>query len=113
RPVLPANISVYDDPSQTKLGDKSLIGFYSIDDQGVPAQRVSLVEAGLLTNLLTSRRPSKERPQSNGHGRGVPGRETAQVSNFIVKVDKDGKSYEELKAELMRLAKEERLDYGI
>ena len=30
-----------------------------------------------------------------------------------IEVDKDGKSYEELKAELMRLAKEERLDYGI
>ena len=113
RPVLPANISVYDDPSQTKLGDKSLIGFYPIDDQGVPAQRISLVEAGLLTNLLTSRRPSKERLVSNGHGRGVPGRETAQVSNFVIKVEKDGKSYNELKQELMKLAKDERLDYGI
>src|SRR5205823_12369997 len=78
-----------------------------------PAQRISLVEEGLLTNLLTSRRPSKDRPQSNGHGRGVPGRETAQVSNFVVKVEKDGKSYEDLKQELMKLAKDERLDYGI
>ncbi|HLQ77279.1 MAG TPA: metallopeptidase TldD-related protein [Terriglobia bacterium] len=113
RPVLPANISVYDDPTQTKMVDKALVGFYPIDDQGIPSQRVSLVEDGLLTNLLTSRRPSKERPQSNGHGRGVPGRETAQVSNFVVKVEKDGKSYDELKQELMKLAKDERLDYGI
>jgi len=113
RPVLPANISVYDDPTQTKMVDKALVGFYPIDDQGIPSQRVSLVEDGLLTNLLTSRRPSKERPQSNGHGRGVPGRETAQVSNFVVKVEKDGKSYDDLKQELMKLAKDERLDYGI
>ena len=62
RPVLPANISVYDDPTQMKFGDKPLIGFYPIDDQGIPAQRISLVEDGLLTNLLTSRRPSKDRP---------------------------------------------------
>lgn len=113
RPVLPASISVYDDPTQTKIGDKPLVGYYRIDDQGIPAQRISLVEDGLLTNLLTSRRPSKDRLQSNGHGRGFPGRETAQVSNFFVKVDKDGKSYAELKQELMKLAKDERLDYGI
>jgi predicted Zn-dependent protease len=113
RPVLPANISVYDDPSQKKSGDKPLVGFYPVDDQGIPAQRISLVENGLLTNLLTSRRPSKERPQSNGHGRGYIGRETAQVSNFVVKVEKDGKTYNELKQELMKLAKDERLDYGI
>ncbi len=90
-----------------------MVGFYPIDDQGVPSQRISLVEDGLLTNLLTSRRPSKDRPQSNGHGRGVPGRETAQISNFVVKVEKDGKSYNELKQELIKLAKDERLDYGI
>jgi hypothetical protein len=84
-----------------------------VDDQGIPAQRVSLVEDGLLTNLLTSRRPSKDRLQSNGHGRGFPGRETAQISNFIVKVDKDGKSYSDLKQELLKLAKDERLDYAI
>ncbi len=113
RPVLPASLSIFDDPSLTRSGNTPLIGHYPIDDQGIPGQRVSLVEDGLLTNLLTSRRPSKDRPQSNGHGRGVPGRETTQISNFIVKVDKDGKSYDELKAELMRLAKEERLDYGI
>jgi len=113
RPVLPANISVYDDPTQMKAGDKPLIGFYKIDDQGIPAQRVSLVEDGLLTNLLTSRRPSKDRLQSNGHGRGIPGRETAQISNFVVKADKDAKSYNEMKQELIKLAKDERLDYGI
>jgi predicted Zn-dependent protease len=113
RPVLPANISVYDDPTMKKFGEKSLVGFYPIDDQGVPSQRVSLVEDGLLTNLLTSRRPSKERLQSNGHGRGVPGRETAQVSNFVVKADKDAKGFADLKAELIKLAKDERLDYGI
>jgi predicted Zn-dependent protease len=113
RPVLPANISVYDDPTQTKLGSTPLVGYYPIDDQGVPSQRISLVEDGLLTNLLMSRRPSKDRMQSNGHGRGVPGSETAQVSNFVVKVDKDGKSFSDLKAELIKLAKDERLDYGI
>ena len=113
RPILPAYISVVDDPTIKNLGDRKLIGYYSIDDQGVPAKRLSLVEGGLLTNLLMSRRPGKGRLQSNGHGRnGNPGLESPQVSNLIVTAT-GGKSYEDLKKELIKTAKEERLDYGI
>jgi predicted Zn-dependent protease len=113
RPVLPAYMTVVDDPSIKTIGDKKLIGFYSIDDQGIPAKKLPLVDGGLLTNLLMSRRPGKGRLQSNGHGRnGYPGRETPQVSNFIVTAS-EGKSYEDLKKELLKVSKEERLDYGI
>ncbi len=113
RPILPAYVTVVDDPGIRNLGDKKLIGYYSIDDQGVPAQKLTLVDGGLLTNLLMSRRPGKGRLQSNGHGRnGYPGRETPQVSNFIVTVT-GGKNYEDLKKELIKVSKEERLDYGI
>src|SRR5207249_1312159 len=104
---------VVDDPSIKNLGDKKLIGYYSIDDQGVPAKKLPLVDGGLLTNLLMSRRPGKGRLQSNGHGRnGYPGREAPQVSNFIVTAT-GGKSYEDLKKELIKVSQEERLDYGI
>lgn len=113
RPILPAYMSVVDDPTIKSVGDRKLIGYYTIDDQGVPAKKLSLVEGGLLTNFMMSRRPGKGRLQSNGHGRnGYPGRETPQISNLIVTV-KDGKSYEDLKKELIKTAKEERLDYGI
>jgi len=113
RPVLPPYFSVYDDPGQRRFGDQPLIGYYEIDDQGIPARRVSLIEDGLLTNLLMSRRPGKDRLQSNGHGRsGYPGRETAQIGNLFV-IAKEGKSYEDLKKELIELCKTERLPYGI
>ena len=113
RPILPAYMTVVDDPGIKNLGDRKLIGYYSIDDQGVPARKLPLVDGGLLTNLLMSRRPGKGRIQSNGHGRnGYPGREAPQVSNFIVTAT-GGKSYEDLKKELLKVAKEERLDYGI
>lgn len=113
RPILPANISVLDDPTKLTLGDKKLIGYYDIDDQGVAVKPLSLVDGGLLTNLLMSRRPGKGRLQSNGHGRnGYPGRETPQVGNLLVTAT-GGKSYDELKAELIQTAKDERLDYGI
>jgi predicted Zn-dependent protease len=113
RPVLPAYISVVDDPLQTKSGSTALIGHYEIDDQGVPAKRVSLIEEGLLNDMLMSRRPGKDRLNSNGHGRsGYPGRETTQIGNFFV-TTKQGKSYEDLKKQLINLAKEEKLQYAI
>jgi predicted Zn-dependent protease len=113
RPILPAYISAVDDPGLKMHGNNKLIGYYQIDDQGVPAQKLSLVEGGLLTNLLMSRRPGKGRSNSNGHGRnGYPGLESPQIGNLIITAT-DGKNYEELKAELLETAKEERLDYGI
>jgi predicted Zn-dependent protease len=113
RPILPAYMSVVDDPTIKAFNSKKLIGYYSNDDQGVPTKRVSLVDGGLLTDFLMSRRPGKGRLQSNGHGRnGYPGRESPQISNLIVTA-KDGKSLEDLKKELLKAAKEERLEYGI
>lgn len=113
RPILPAYLSVVDDPTIKTFANKKLIGYYSVDDQGVPAKRVSLVEGGLLTDFLMSRRPGKDRLHSNGHGRnGYPGRETPQIGNLIITA-KDGKSMDELKKELLKSAKEERLEYGI
>ena len=41
-----------------------------MDDEGVPAKDVTLVENGKLVTLLTSRTPQKKLLQSNGHGRG-------------------------------------------
>jgi TldD protein len=113
RPILPPYMSVVDDPSLKNIGERKLIGFYGIDDQGIPARKLSLVESGLLMNLMMSRRPGKDRLQSNGHGRnGYPGRESPQISNFIVTAS-GGKNYEDLKKELLKVAKEERLEYGI
>src|SRR2546425_8434927 len=79
RPVLPRFLSVFDDPTAQRVGNQELLGHYQVDDQGVPARRVSLIEQGVLKNFLMSRRPGKDMPQSNGHGRSVvPGRETAR-----------------------------------
>jgi TldD protein len=113
RPVLPSTFSVYDDPKEQRVGDQVLIGHYEIDDQGVPAQRVSLIEDGILKTLLMSRRPGKDMKQSNGHGRsGLPGRESAQIGNLFIQVN-DGKAYEDLKQQLIKMCRLEKLDYGI
>jgi TldD protein len=113
RPVLPRFLSVYDDPTTQRIGSQELLGHYQIDDQGVPARRVSLIEQGVLKSFLMSRRPGKDMLQSNGHGRsGVPGRETAQIGNLFIQ-SSEGKSYQDLKQQLIKMCQEENLQYGI
>jgi TldD protein len=69
RRLLPSGFRVTDDPRR----DPHLPSSYSHDDEGVPAQRVELVTDGIVRTHLMSRIPSEAVPQSNGHGRGVPG----------------------------------------
>jgi TldD protein len=62
--------SAVDDPLlEVGPGKAPLFGSYRIDDEGVPAERVSLVEHGVLKALLMSRTPRKEIAHSNGHAR--------------------------------------------
>ncbi len=67
--VLPASVSVVDDPGAKEFKGTPLIGGYAVDNEGVRAQKVTLVENGNLKGELMSRRPGPDSAQSNGHGR--------------------------------------------
>jgi hypothetical protein len=67
--VLPDFISVLDDPTVSSYHGQSLLGHYEIDDEGVPAQSVTVVEKGNLVNYVIGREPIRDFPVSNGHGR--------------------------------------------
>ena len=83
--VLPAFLSVTDDPTLKELNGVQLAGHYDFDDEGVPAARVVAVENGILKNFLMSRMPIKNFSQSNGHGRRQPGlMPTGRQGNLIV-----------------------------
>jgi predicted Zn-dependent protease len=113
RRVLPPFFTVVDDPTQTSYGKHSLIGAYRVDDQGVPAQKVTLIEDGFLRTLLMSRRPRKEIDRSNGHGRSVSMlSSTAHYGNLFVKAT-EARPFAELKQELIELCKYEGLSYGL
>ena len=73
KPVLPEELSLVDDPTLARWGNTALAGHYEFDDQGVPAQRVSLIEKGVLKAFLLSRHPVVGFSKSNGHGRQTPG----------------------------------------
>jgi TldD protein len=87
--ILPEFISVYDDPTLKVLANTDLNGYYQFDDEGVKAQRVPVVENGILKNFLMSRSPIKGFPMSNGHGRKQPGmRAVGRQGNLVVQVSK-------------------------
>jgi len=67
--VLPATVSLADDPTAKEFQGQPLLGAYDVDAEGVKPQRVTLVENGLLKNLLMSRRPGPDFRNSNGHAR--------------------------------------------
>jgi hypothetical protein len=67
--VLADAFVVSDTPSLSQFEGKNVAGSYVVDDEGVRAKDVTLVDKGRLVTLLTSRTPQKNFPQSNGHGR--------------------------------------------
>lgn len=83
--ILPSFISVADDPTMEKFGDTWLSGSYPYDDEGEKAQRVELIEKGVLKNFLMSRLPIANFSSSNGHGRAEPFHmPTGRQGNLIV-----------------------------
>jgi TldD protein len=111
--VLPEFLTLVDDPALTAMDGTALLGHYEVDDEGVRAQRVPLVEKGVLVNYLLGRQPIRDFPASNGHGRAsfplswpVPA-----VGNLVVR-SSDAVAPEELKKKLIAICKERGLEYG-
>jgi len=106
--VLPDFMDVVDDPALSALSGKGLVGAFTVDQEGVPAQAVRLVEDGKLDNYLIGRQPVKDFPGSNGHGRAAPGA-PAQPAIGVLKIaakDGAGQSLDELNRKLLEMAKD-------
>lgn len=111
--VLPDFISVEFDPTRADYSGADLIGAYEYDDEGVKAQPVQVVEAGVLKTFLLARSPIGTFTHSNGHGRRQPGFEVvARQSNLIVESSKRV-SEAELRARLIEEVKRQGKPYGL
>jgi hypothetical protein len=111
-PVLPPFLSVVDDPTMKTFQGKTLIGAYDFDDEGVPAEKVSVIQDGVLANYLLGREPIRDFPESNGHGRSAPGQPPSPaLGNLIVEV-KQPVSPDDLKKKLIDLCKQEGKPFG-
>jgi TldD protein len=113
KPILPAFLSVADDPTLSTFHGTSLSGHYDFDDEGQPARRVELIHDGVLNTFLMSRLPIASVSQSNGHGRAESGHmPTGRQGNLIVTSSKSV-SDTELRAMLIAEARRQSKPYGL
>ncbi len=110
--VLPDFLSVMDDPTISSYASQPLLGHYAIDDEGVPAQRVSLIEKGVLVNYVIGREPIRDIPASNGHGRAaIPANPPGPSLGNLIVTSSQPVAKEELKKKLIDLCKQSDLPY--
>jgi predicted Zn-dependent protease len=113
KPILPAFISIHDDPTRARFGDIDLRGYYRFDDEGVPAQDVVLVDKGVLKTFLMCRSPIKGFPRSNGHGRRNPGSKVvSRMGNTIIQSEKTV-PFDKLRTLLIEECKSQKKPFGL
>lgn len=106
--VLPAGVTLVDDPTARDYQGRPLLGSYTVDDEGVRAERVALVdEGGILRRLLMSRRPGPDFQASNGHGRATFLSDTRPAMSNVFFQSTATKSHEELREEFRKQCKDE------
>ncbi|MCX7943397.1 MAG: TldD/PmbA family protein [Deltaproteobacteria bacterium] len=111
--ILPRFISIYDDPTLKEFAGLTLNGYYEFDEQGIKAQKVTLVEKGVLKNYLMSRKPVKGFNKSNGHGRaGIYKQPMSRMATTYIKAE-EAVSYTELKKMLIEEVKKQGKPYGL
>ena len=109
--VLPPAVSVVDDPGTKEFKGTQLIGGYAVDDEGVRAQRVMLVENGNFKSELMSRRPGPDSGQSNGHGRAAFLNDAKPTMSNLFFSSAETVSAAELKKKFLDSCRAEKLAY--
>ena len=111
--VLPLNVNLTDDPSAEQFQGRDLIASYQVDQDGVSAKKVALVQEGLLKEFLMSRRPGPDFDHSNGHGRsaflGVP---RPMVSNLFFTAS-NGETPDNLRKKFLDACKQNGQQWGL
>jgi hypothetical protein len=112
--VTPEWMSVVDDPSATTFNNQPLLGHYLSDIEGVPGEKVVLIDKGTLKGFLMTRQPVRNLSGSNGHGRlpGLFGAALPVPGNLLVSADQHV-SEAQLKAKLLEIVHTAGLRYGM
>jgi hypothetical protein len=111
--VLPDFVEVFDDPALSAINGQPLFGSYTIDDEGVKAERVSLIEKGQLVSYLLGRQPIRDFPASNGHGRAAANASPSPAPGNMILQSKDPQPDAGLKGKLIDLCRKRDLPYGL
>jgi len=111
--VLPATVLLIDDPGAKDYKGTLLVGGYAIDQEGVPGQKVTIVDGGKLKNLLMSRRPGPDFGKSNGHGRSSFLVDPKPTMSNLFFSSTETVSKDELKKKFVDECRSEKLDFCI
>lgn len=101
--ILPAHLSLSDDPMLPNLG-----GSYKVDEEGVAAKTNVLIENGILRQMLRTRALIAGTKQSTGNRRLVG----VAPSNIVLQ-SKKGSDAAALRAELLQVVKDRGLEFGM
>ena len=110
--VLPNFLTIVDDPTLKNFQGKSLVGNYDVDDDGVKAQPVTVVDNGTLVNYLLGRQPIRDFPASNGHDRAGTGTFPAPNLGVLVVKSSEAQSADALKQRVIQMITEQGKPYG-
>ncbi len=109
--VLPDFLSLVDDPTRDKFLGHSLIGSYPVDDEGVHAKPVDVVQKGILENFLVGRRPIRGFTESNGHGRLVQAGLTEPTIGVLMLRAADPLTHDQMIQKLLDLCRQQDRPY--
>ncbi len=116
RRIMDRSITIVSDPLISEYNNIKLVGHYPVDAEAVVPEKTVLVENGILRNFISNRVPNKVSNQSNGSRRiALRNRNISeQTAPGVIFVSSDNvMSDEDLKSELIRIAKYEDLDYAL
>lgn len=111
--VLPATVSLIDDPGAKDYKGTLLVGGYAIDQEGVPGQKVTIVDSGKLKDLLMSRRPGPDFSKSNGHARSSFLADPKPTMSNLFFSSTETVSKDDLKKKFVDECRSEKLDFCI
>ena len=112
--ILPEFIDIVDDPAKKEWKGAPLLGSYEIDEEGTPANPLTMVEKGRLKSFLLTRQPVKGFEASNGRARlpGPFGAWSASISNLFIHSSESVKG-DELRKRFLRMLQDRNKPWGI
>jgi TldD protein len=110
--VLPSFLTIIDDPTLKDFQGHSLVGSYDVDNEGVKAKTVNIIENGMLNNYLVGRQPVRDFPASNGHGRAAPGSGPSPSLGVLLLKSAEAQPPEELKKKIIQMVTEQGKPYA-
>ena len=118
RRITSRDLTIKAKPRLEEFKNIKFIGHYTVDTEGIqPPEKVTLVENGILQTLLNNRIPTIKVKESNGHQRSVIGEgwyNSSRLGPSVINITSSkGKSDKSIKKDLIQLAKDEGLEYGL